>query len=121
MSETSDYITEVTLYVATPEGFDTQIKVIGLQTKGLTGSLKGLSRLLLDAGFVTSSVAQRNQVAVKAIEDNPDYPKCPDCGGPTERKEGKAKNGKPWAGYFCLRTAGLPKGQGHTPTWIDQL
>lgn len=114
--------TEITMYVQTAEGFDVQIKVAGLDSAGLTGWIKGMSKRLGEAGFVTSSVAQRNKATVVAREEadseQEGQPVCPDCHGPTEFKNGKAQNGKPWAGYFCLRTKDEPKNRRHTPVWV---
>ena len=127
--EEGGYITEVVFYVQTPEGFDTQLKVIGIPTVGLTATLKGISKSLLAAGFATSSVAQRNQQAVavsQAADDanGGERPTCPECSGPMEHKSGrsgpKSKNpGTPWAGWFCLRTADMPQNKRHAPIWED--
>ena len=116
------YITEATVYVQSPNAkLDIQIKVIGMTTKGLMAKLLGLEKTVMEAGFATSSVAQRNQqvvAAVQATERN--SPTCPDCGGPMEYKTGVAKkNNRPWAGWFCLRTADLPQNKRHTPVWED--
>ena len=107
--------TEITLYVQTPEGFDAQVKVMGIETTGLSAWLKGASKKLAEAGFVTSSVAERNHVAVAAAKGETG-PVCPDCGGPTEMKTGNGKKG-PWKGWFCLKTADAPQASRHKPVW----
>ena len=118
MNENKERPCEVTLYVQTNDGFDGLIKVTEVPSKGVVGFMRSMSAALKEAGFVTSSTAQRNQASTAAVEKADDNPRCQDCGGLTERKQGTAKNGKAWAGYFCIKTKDQPKERQHAPNWI---
>ena len=109
---------KVTLYVQTNDGFDGLITATEVPSKGVVSFMRSMSATLKEAGFVTSSTAQRNQASTAAGEKADDNPWCQDCGGPTERKQGTAKNGKAWAGYFCLKTKDQPKERQHAPQWL---
>jgi hypothetical protein len=52
-------------------------------------------------------VPGQTKMAVGA--DSPDNPTCSVCGGPTTYKEGVARTGKPWKGYFCSNRSHPPK------------
>lgn len=117
-TDDKSYPTEITIYLQTPDGFDGLLKVTEVESRASLRFLKQLSAGLKDAGFITSSTAQRNQASTTAVEKANDNPRCEDCGGLTERKQGTAKNGKAWAGYFCIATKDQPKERQHAPHWI---
>ena len=68
MNENKERPCEVTLYVQTNDGFDGLIKVTEVPSKGVVGFMRSMSAALKEAGFVTSSTAQRNQASTAAVE-----------------------------------------------------
>ena len=79
-----------------------------------------LTKWMVEHGYDGEYVAN-GPVAASGASPAPvnDNPRCQDCGSPTEFKQGKAKNGKAWAGWFCLKTKDAPKEQKHQPKWMD--
>lgn len=114
---------EVTIHVMTEQGFTADVKVVGLESNQITAWLKKASLALGIAGFLpviparTEAPKQSNGNG-HANHNDDSTPVCPDCHGPTEFKNGSAKNGKPWAGYFCIRTKDAPRNSRHTPVWV---
>lgn len=116
------YPTKVSVWIATPEGFDFNLEVQDIPSNEAVRWLTGMSKVLEANDLKPSSQSQRNAATVVAREEadanGEANPVCPDCGSATEFKNGKGKNGKPWAGYFCLKTANADRNQRHTPVWV---
>ena len=116
-----------------PAGFRIHVELDDSRISPEMGSPEVIQTLLKNLGILThwfaeagytgeyAAQAQTNGSAPTsgATEASSSNPACEQCGGATEFKQGKAKNGKAWAGYFCLKTKGAPKDQQHPVHWLD--
>src|SRR3990167_7170679 len=105
----ADY--EANVFARHPEGFKVHFKVI-CKPGVVVGNLNRMIQALIEGGYEPDTYGNSpggSQEAQQAVSSGV---KCPDCGGPTERKTG-TKNGRDWAGNFCINTKDKPREQRH--------
>lgn len=121
---------ECNVFATSPDGYKVHFKLLEADSAKVVTRLKGLINVLKAEGFQPdggpSSARSQSPTRAPASRPNPnppqaptnDNPACPDCGGETELKQGKAKNGRVWTGYFCIQTRDADQAHKHTPTWV---
>ena len=116
-------MSKTNVFATHPVGYRIHFEITHETTpEELNGMLVNLAKLtgwMADKEYAPEYQATPSTTATQREPEGTGGPACPDCNGPMELKSGKAKNGKPWQGWFCLRTKDAPKAQRHTPLWID--
>ena len=115
--EKEPQMSEINVFTLDPNGFKTHWKIVaGTSADALNKMMKNqgiLSNWLKDKSYTPDDMQRGGSSAPAA----PAGPVCGECGGPMEFKSGKGKGGKPWQGYFCIKTKDAPREQQHAPAW----
>ena len=113
---------DCSLFVSGITSFSTEEEIAELVEQGKLAYTLMAKRLtaMVQAQRVDTVSATVAPTAVSPREDDEEdkNPACPDCGASTEYKTGTAKNGKPWAGYFCLATKNADRNHKHGIVWV---
>lgn len=118
-AEKEKEVSEINVFTLDPNGFKTHWKIVsGTSGEDLNQMMKNqgvLSKWLKEHEYKPDEMNRGG--GGPSVAPVPAGPVCGDCGGPMEHKTGKGKNGKTWAGYFCIRTKDEPREKQHAPVW----